>query len=280
MTKRAVGAHLSVAGGLNKGVDRAVAIKANALQIFAGSPRSWQPKTIVPAELKDFKKYAFDNQVRTLFIHALYLINLASDNKEIVQKSIKLLIHNLKIGDYFGCQGVVVHLGSHQGRGWEASKDRLIVLIKKVLQESGGQTPLLLENSAGQKGKLNSELGEIRWLIDQVGDQRLGWCYDTCHGWAAGYSPTQGSQNPLTEIERLDLWDSLKCLHVNDSRDELGSGRDRHDNIGEGKIPTEDFVQILNHPKLRSVPIITEAPGFDGNGPDAENISRIRQLLK
>lgn len=276
---RLVGAHLSVAGGLNKGIDRAVAIGANALQFFAGSPRSWQPKPIVATELQEFQQYAKKQGVREIFIHSLYLINLASQNKELVQKSTNNLIHQLKLAEYFAGGGVVVHLGSHLGRGWESCRQDTALLIKQILAEAGGSVPLLIENSAGQNGKLNSKLSEIRWLIDEVGHPNLGWCYDICHGWAAGYSPTQGT-DVLAEIDKLNLWESLRCLHVNDSRDELASGRDRHDNILEGKIPRTDFQQILNHPKLIKVPIITEAPGFDGHGPDKQNIEAIRSLIE
>lgn len=275
---RTIGAHLSVAGGLTKGVDRAVAIGANGLQIFAGSPRSWQPKPINETELQEFQNYAQKYNIRDIFIHALYLVNLASENTEIVQKSKNSLINNLKIGKYFECSGVVVHLGSHLGRGWEAVRENVALLISQIIDESGTDVPFLIENSAGQQGKLSSDLAEIRWLIDKVNRPTLGWCYDTCHGWAAGYSPTQG-RDLFTDIEKYNLWPYLHCLHVNDSRDGLGSGRDRHDNIGEGNLPQKDLSLILNHPHATKIPIITEAPGFDSNGPDKENITRISRLL-
>jgi deoxyribonuclease-4 len=281
MEKRIVGAHLSVAGGLTKGVDRAVGIGANALQFFAGSPRSWAPKSIIESELQEFQKYAFDHNIRDLFIHALYLINLVSENKKLVQKSYNVLIHNLKFAELCRVKGVVVHLGSHQGRGWEACNQELGVLIKKLLEEAGGSVPLLIENSAGQNGKLCSDLSEIRWLLDNVDHPNLGWCYDTCHGWAAGYSPSvSGGQDPITHITELGLWESLRCVHVNDSRDGMGSGRDRHANIGEGNIPTRDFELILQDSRVENIPLITEAPGFDGKGPDQENVERIKQLMK
>lgn len=276
---RTIGAHLSVAGGLNKGVDRAVAIGANGLQIFAGSPRSWQPKVINETELQEFKNYALKHNIRDIFIHALYLVNLASENKELVQKSKNSLINNLKIGQYFGCSGLVVHLGSHLGNGWGFVRENVALLISQIIDEAGVEVPFLIENSAGQKGKLSSDLAEIRWLIDQVDRPTLGWCYDTCHGWAAGYSPTQG-QDLFAQMEEFDLWKDLRCFHVNDSRDVLGAGRDRHDNIGEGNIPQQDLSLILNHPLAVKIPIVTEAPGFDGNGPDKENITRISLLIR
>ena len=229
-----------MAGGLTKGVDRAVAIGANALQFFAGSPRRWQPKPIIASELQEFRQYAQEREIRDLFIHALYLINLASENKELVQKSKNTLVHNLKFGQEIGCKGVVVHLGSHLGRGWDSCRQEVALLIREILVEAGGTVPFLIENSAGQKGKLTSQLSEIRWLLDTVDHPNLGWCYDTCHGWAAGYSPSLG-QDPLKEIEQYELADTLRCVHVNDSRDPLGSGRDRHDNILDGSNSSSDF---------------------------------------
>jgi len=280
---RRIGAHLSTAGGYYKAVDRAVDIGANALQIFSGSPRTWKRKPINAEELQAFQKYAYDHDVRPLFVHALYLVNLVSDNTDSVQKSKNVIINELEFGSHFDCAGLVVHVGSHQGRGWEAVKDNLAVLMKEVLSEAAGTVPFLIENSAGQKGKLHSNLGEIRETFDAVGSDRLGWCFDTCHGWAAGYSATgrEGSKDLFAAFEEFDLWDQLKCIHVNDSRDPFDSHRDRHENIGEGSIPREELDAILNHPRLQNVPIITEVPGFDGNkSPDAENISRLRAIAQ
>jgi len=282
---RRIGAHLSTAGGYNNGVDRAIEIGANALQIFSGSPRTWKRKPIDKAELAAFQKYAISHDVRPLFVHALYLVNMVSDKTESVQKSKEVLIHELEFTSIFQGAGLIVHAGSHQGRGWEAVKEGFFVLMKNILEEAAGESPLLIENSAGQKGKLHSTLGEIRETLDAVNSLRLGWCYDTCHGWAAGYSAVAHNDHAerkdlFATFEKYDLWDSLKCIHVNDSRDPFGSGRDRHENIGEGTIPSEELSAILNHPKLQNVPIITEVPGFDGaKSPDAENILRLRSIV-
>ncbi len=280
---RRIGAHLSTAGGYAKAVDRAVEIGANALQIFSGSPRTWARKPVVVEELQALKKYAEEKDVRPLFVHALYLVNLVSDNTESVRKSKKAIIQELEFGSHFECAGLVVHVGSHQGRGWESVRRGLGVLIQEMLSEAQGAVPFLIENSAGQKGKLHSDLGEIRETFDAVKNDRLGWCFDTCHGWAAGYSATgkEGSKDLFAAFDQYDLWDSLKCIHVNDSRDPFDSHRDRHENIGEGSIPREELEAILNHPKLKDIPIITEVPGFDGNkSPDAENISRLRAIAR
>ncbi len=279
--QRRVGAHLSCAGGYTNGLDKANEVGANALQIFSGSPRVWARKPINEAELASFGEVADARDVRPIFVHALYLVNLASDSTESVQKSKNVLIHELKFGAHFNCAGVIVHLGSHQGRGWESSKESLARSIKEIIVAAQSPVPFLIENSAGQNGKIASDLAEIRWLLDAVNEPTLGWCYDTCHGWAAGYSvlPSLG-RNLFKEIEDLNLWDSLKCVHVNDSRDPFQSGRDRHANMLQGTIPKEEWEVLLNEPHMAALPLITEVPGLDGEGPDKANIDLIRSLLK
>lgn len=290
MSERILGAHLSTAGGPSKGVDRAKAINANALQLFSGSPRSWGRKPIDDPELiqklQEFKQYGEEQGVRDFFIHSLYLINLGSENTELVQKSKNALIYDLKFGEYFGCKGAVVHLGSHLGNGWNSVDKQIVHLLKEIIDEADSSVPLLIENSAGQNGKLCSQLDEVRQLIDAVDrGNKLGWCYDTCHGWAAGLTATGYSEpeNPGTdlfaEIEENKLWEHLKLIHVNDSRDPFHSGRDRHANIGEGAIAPEEIKSIINHEKLKDVPLILEVPGKDNEGPDAVNIERVRDFL-
>lgn len=278
---RLIGGHLSAAGGYPNAVTKAKEIGANTVQIFSGSPRTWGRPPVDPARGEELKKAAQEAGVWPVTIHALYLVNVASDNPESVAKSWSALEYDFLMGKHFDCAGVVVHLGSHQGRGWDAVKDQVAIGLKTFLEKIDSDVPFLIENSAGQKGKLCSDLSEIRWLLDAVDHPQLGWCFDTCHGWAAGYSSTQ----PLSEdkdlfatFDKYTLWDALRCIHFNDSRDLQGSGRDRHANIGEGNIPEADMKAVLNHPKLRHLPFYTEAPGLDGNGPDKANIDRIRAM--
>jgi deoxyribonuclease-4 len=280
---RRIGAHLPAAGGYPNAITKALEIGANTVQIFSGTPRVWARPPVDPQRGADLKAAAEKADVLPVTVHALYLVNVASDNPESVAKSWKALEYDFLMGKHFDCSGVVVHLGSHQGRGWETVRDQVASGLKSFLEKVDSDVPFLIENSAGQKGKLCSDLREIRWLLDTVDHPQLGWCYDTCHGWAAGYSVTQ-PQSPefdlFNTLEELNLWGDLRCVHFNDSRDLQGSGRDRHANIGEGNVPPEDMKAILNHPKLTHVPFITEAPGLDGNGPDKANIDRIRGMLQ
>lgn len=290
--KRRIGGHLSAAGGVANAIDRAVTIGANCVQVFSGSPRVWQrsPLNLVDAE-KVFSKQR-ESDVKPIFIHALYLVNLASENPELRQKSVRVLKHDLEFDSLLKGSGVIVHLGSHQGRGWAAVRAQVAESIAEILKDTPANSTFLIENSASHNGKLGNDLSEIRWLLDEVKSNRLGWCLDTCHLHAAGYalgaaiSPDYRSQPGVKEktaietINELNLWSTLKCIHLNDSKDPFASGRDRHQNIGEGLIPTEDLKYFLNYPELTHIPLITEAPGLDGKGPDAENIRRIKALVE
>lgn len=295
--KRSIGAHVSAAGGHDKAIERAAAIGCNCVQVFSGSPRGWQRPNLNAINTEKLFAKQQELYVEPIFTHALYLINLTADKTEILAKSVDTLKKELVFDAHIGGAGVVVHLGSHLGNGWAQVSQSLVERLTVVLKETPANSTLLIENSAGQQGKLCSDLSEIRWLLDElekvgqfVSQGRLGWCFDTCHAWAAGYylgsdlpKTTDNKNTPLGSapqtISELELWQWLKVIHVNDSRDPFASGRDRHANIGEGTIPHGDLEHFLNLPELQNIPMITEVPGFAGNGPDAENIARIAKML-
>jgi endonuclease IV len=154
--------------------------------------------------------------------------------------------------------------------------------VSDVLKKTPSESTFLMENAAGQNGKIGGNLEELRWLLDQVNSPRLGWCLDTCHAFAGGYSLSDDKTVPkgaFAEITRLKMWQSLGCLHVNDSRDPFDSGRDRHANISEGLIPLADLEYFLNLPELLDKPLILEVPGEEDQGPDKINIDRIKKLV-
>lgn len=278
---RRIGAHLSTVGGVDKAVERAHAIGANTLQVFSGSPRQWQRTPLEKIDATKVRAAREKLDVTPIFTHALYLVNLASDSPELVQKSVNALKHDLNFDAHIGGAGVVVHLGSHQGRGFDSIKEHVAQRIKEILLDSAPNSHFLIENAASRNGKVGGELAEIQWLLKAVNSPRLGWCFDTCHGFAAGYAIGKtGEKTALVEMEKLNLFDKLWCLHVNDSRDPFGSNRDRHENIGDGQIPQADLQYFLNDARITPLPIITEVPGLDGNGPDAENIQRLKSLVK
>jgi deoxyribonuclease-4 len=276
-----IGAHLSTVGGVDKAVERAHDIGANTVQVFSGSPRMWRRTPLEKIDAEAVKKAQEKYDVTPIFTHALYLINLASDNPELVEKSATALKHDLNFDSHISGAGVIVHLGSHQGRGWEAVRGSVAKQIKSILADTPKNSTFLIENSAGQKGKLASDLHEIRWLLDQLDSPLVGWCFDTCHAHAAGYSLVDGQTDSVLDLmKELKLFASLRCIHVNDSKDPAGAGRDRHANIGDGEIPQTDLKAFLNDSHLVDIPIITEVPGLDGHGPDAANIRRIKSLVK
>lgn len=282
MTKKFIGAHVSTAGGLHLAAARAQAIGANCAQIFSGSPRIWQRQ---PMEKVDANKLFSEQEkygVEKIYIHALYLTNLATENPELAAKSVRALIYDLSYASHIKASGVIVHVGSHQGRGWAAACDLIAERLKEILAQTPTDSFFLIENSAGQKGKVNSDLAEIRWLLDEVKSPRLGWCLDTCHAFSAGYGFTAqqaGKALLIDEIEKYQLWDSLKVIHVNESQGKQGGGVDRHANLGEGQIGNQPLRELLTHPKLAQLPLLLEVPGFAGAGPDQQNVELLKQLV-
>jgi len=295
---------MSAAGGIHKAVERASAIGCNALQVFSASPRTWRRSDLEKIVTPEIMKTQNQLDITPIVTHAMYLVNLASENPDQLEKSRAVLEFDLKFDAKIGGAGVVVHLGSHLGRGWDAVKEQVAQQITMILAATQAEFPeshFLIENSAGQKGKLSSDLAEIRWLLDTIKNPRLGWCMDTCHAFAAGYSlservgenlslktNTQKSETMVQAITRYTLWSDLRVIHVNDSRDTFASGADRHANIGEGSIPLEDFAHFLSQaakyiqqedPK-KQVPLILEVPGQDDLGPDSINVQKIWDMVK
>jgi deoxyribonuclease-4 len=292
-----IGAHVSTAGGTEKAMKRASEIGANAIQIFSGSPRFWKRRKLSEIATDKLFSEQAKYDVKEIYIHALYLTNLATDKPELAKKSVDALKYDLSFSSHIKAKGVIVHVGSHQGRGWENVRENVAKRIKEIIDNTPKDSIFLIENSAGQKGKVNSDLSEIRWLIDTVGSNRLKWCLDTCHAFSAGYSlsklqskandnstlgGTSKSERGLitNEIEKYQLWDDLVVIHVNDSKGKFAGGIDRHENLGEGNITTEAFKEFLKHPQVAKKPLLLEVPGIEGNGPDKENIERLKKLVK
>ncbi len=273
---RRVGAHVSTAGGLIRALDRAGEIGGNCLQIFAGSPRSWARKLYSIEESGAYLAAAAAD-FSPVFIHALYLVNLATDDPVLLKKSVDSLIFDLKNGQAINSAGVIVHLGSHQGRGFETVADQVAGVINQIISATG-QTNFVIENSAGQKGKVGS-LSEIAALFRRVGHPRLKLCLDSAHLFAAGYNIRElsGVDSVVNELINLDLLKHLVCLHLNDSQTDLNSRNDQHANLGEGKIGLVGLSQFANHSDFAHLPIILEVPG-DSGFPDAKQISIAKSL--
>lgn len=277
---RRIGGHVSCSGGLQNAIKNTQEIGGNAMQIFAGSPRMWARSLYSPAEANAFKESVSSNDLNPVYIHALYLTNLATDNPEMLEKSKKALIMDMTNSAAIGSAGVVLHIGSHQGRGWQHDRDQVISAIEHTFRETPESSILLLENSAGQQGKIGS-LPELKDILDAIPSPRLKVCLDTAHAFEAGYNFTtsEGLEMWIKEIESTIGLDKIELLHLNDSKTPLGSGRDNHQNIGDGFIGGTGIAALVNHPKLSHLPLILEVPGLEGTGPDKTNIDRVKNLL-
>lgn len=278
---RRIGGHVSCAGGISNAITNTLTIGGNAMQIFAGSPRMWA-RSLYPMKVaEDFVNEVKEKDLNPVYIHALYLTNLASDNGEILEKSKRALIMDMQNSAAIGGAGVVLHIGSHQGRGWASDKELVIASIKEVLESTPNESILLLENSAGQQGKIGS-LPELKDILDAIPSNRLRVCLDTAHAFEAGYNfaTEEGLAMWVKEIDENIGMDKVELLHLNDSKTPLGSGRDNHQNIGDGFIGEAGLRRLLNHPKLNHLPLILEVPGLEGMGPDEANIDRVKNLIQ
>ncbi len=276
---RKIGAHVSSAGGPTNAVKNILAIGGNCLQIFAGSPRTWNRSLYASSEITKFNELILEHHLDPVFIHALYLVNLASNNPDILEKSHNSLLTDLQNSDSINSAGVIVHLGSHQGRGFTTVKNQLIEKIISLINQTQ-TTPFLIENSSGQKGKIGL-LSEIEILLKEINSPRLKVCLDTAHLFEAGYdlsSPTE-TDKLIKELERRNILKAISCLHLNDSKTTLGSAHDQHANLGEGHITLPGLEYFLNHPQLKHLPLILEVPGFDGQGPDQQSIQITQSLI-
>ena len=253
-----IGAHVSVAGGLYKAVENAQNIGAECFQIFGANPRQWQVCFPGENEIAKFKNANTKNM--PIFLHAPYLINLASAKSENYKKSIKCAVEHYNIAEALGAEGLVIHLGSGE-------KDKLIKGIKKVLSLTKGKATLFLENSSGGGNKLGSSFKEVDEILKALNSSRVKICFDTAHCFASG--------------DNLSSWDfkNVGVLHINDSKTVFNSKNDRHENIGKGYLGIDFFKNLAKSKVVNHLPWILEVPGFDNNGPDKKNIDILRGLF-
>jgi deoxyribonuclease IV len=278
-SNRKVGAHVSIAGGLPNAIQNIQNISGNCLQIFAGSPRTWARNPFPKDQVQTFNQQIAEHDLTPIFIHALYLVNLASDKPDLLEKSYQSLLMDLQNGQAINSAGVVVHLGSHQGRGFTTTKNQVVKLIKKILKNTK-ETPFIIENSAGQKGKIGS-IEEIAILVKEIADPRVKVCLDSAHMFEAGIDLRDKKvvNQLVQDLETKNLLKHLVCLHLNDSKTVLNSGHDKHANIGEGEIGKQGLSNLINHPKLKHLPLVLEVPGQEKKGPDQKNIQTTRTLF-
>ena len=275
-----LGAHVSTSGGIHTAIDRIESFGGDCVQIFTQSPRTWRPTNHDPANFERFKERRAEARIGGVVCHALYLINLASPNDEIYEKSVASLNNTMDVGCAIDADGVVFHVGSHQGAGFEVGLERAVPALREALKRCTETTWLLIENSAGAGGTIGRSIDELAALYDALdGHERVGICLDSCHLYVSGYDVTKRNELDavLAEVDDRIGLDRLRALHVNDSKAPLGSNRDRHDNIGEGMLG-EDLGVFLAHPKLQRLPAFLEVPGKEGHGPDADEVRKLKEL--
>lgn len=276
------GAHVKSSGGVWHAIENGVELGCEAVQFFAGSPRTWRPTTYGDDDAVRFREVRAASPIRFVVIHTIYLINLASGRDEFYEKSVVSLCGALTAAEQLGADAIVTHIGSHQGSGFEAGLERVQAALRRALAESeGSSVRLLLENTAGAGGTMGVDFSELGAIIAAAGgDPRLGICLDTAHLYESGVDlrTAAGFDEALKRLESVCGRDRLAMLHLNDSMSPLGSNRDRHENIGEGDIGRDGFRTIVTAPALAHLPGILEVPGFAGDGPDQENLAILRRL--
>jgi deoxyribonuclease IV len=277
-----IGAHVSTAGGLDKAIERGTELGCESIQIFNQSPRMWRPTKYGPQDFAAFREAMEASPVEAVVIHAVYLINCASKDKELRKKSLDSLTHALRTGDGIGAAGVVLHPGAQKGEPHGPSMKRAAKVIAAALKDSES-CPLLLEQTAGHKGLLGRDFDETAELIELAGaGERLGLCLDSCHLFVQGYDVTNAEH--LSAIvdeadEKVGL-DRLRCLHVNDAAAPLGSCRDRHANLGQGEMGKQGLAAFLSEPRFEGLPATLETPGPNKKGPDKKEVQAAKRLRK
>ena len=282
------GAHVSSSGGIDKAVERAVAIGADAVQVFVQSPRMWRPVNHKDANVARFRELRAEH-LQGAVAHAIYLINVASADEELWEKGAAALDNTMVQGARLGLDAVIFHPGSHKGATdqLDACIDRIATACLRAIEageaeaeRSGTEPPdLLLENTAGAGGTIGRDVAELAAIVHAAGDHELlGVCLDSCHWWASGVDVTDRAvlDAKLGELDAAIGIERLRALHLNDSKTALGSNRDRHDNLGEGEIG-EGLATFLGHPRVQHLGAYLEVPG-GGDGPRSEDIEAARRL--
>lgn len=277
-----IGAHVRAGGKLVPALERADEIGADVIQVFTQSPRAWKPTQYAPGVLDGYRaaQEAHPRVVAT-FCHATYLINLATADGELLERSRQCLAANLTAARGMGASGLVLHIGSHGGLGFEGCLPQVAGALVDALEGVEPGCPILLENAAGAGGTMGRSFEELGAVLDRAGaGEDLGVCLDTQHLWASGvaFATVEEADAALASLDDSIGLERLVCLHLNDSKVPFGANRDRHANIGEGTIGARGLGALLGHPALQGLPAMLEVPGA-GEGPRAEDVAAARRAL-
>lgn len=276
-----LGVHVSISGGIDKAVTRARDLGCSAMQIFSRNPRAWKASPLSSRAVAAFREAVESREIDPIVVHTPYLLNLASADETLHRRSIMALSLDIERAEQLGARYVVTHLGSAREGGRVIGLKRVVEALREV-QDQKSSVSLLLENSAGVANSVGVFFEEFQEIIERLGqDGKLGICFDSCHGFAAGYDfrSTEKIEALVRKVDQTIGLTRLALLHLNDCAGSLGGHLDRHAHIGKGKIGLGGFRSLLSHPSFRMVPMILETPKKTP-GDDLRNLSRVRKLFR
>ena len=277
-----IGFHVSISGGFSLAVQRAHELGCSTMQIFSRNPRGWTVKPLDGGDIAEFKRLREQYDIGPVFVHTNYLINLASPRPDLYQRSIEQFVIDLERTEHLGAEYLVTHLGSASGQEPEWMIARVADALNMAMKLHKPKAIILLENTAGEKGDVGYTFEQVSEVISRLRDKdKVGICYDTCHGFAAGYDvrTKQGVDAVAKKIEETVGLEKLKGMHLNDCLKDFSSRVDRHWHIGEGKIGEEGFTALLNHTAFKDIPKIMETPK-ETEEDDPRNMKKVRSLVK
>lgn len=277
-----VGAHVSAAGGHFNAVINGTKIGADGIQFFGASPRQWAVKMPTKKDIQAFKDELKKSKIKSVYLHAPYILNLGSSKAASRNRSIALLAKHLEIGELLGAEGTIFHVGS---AGADQSMDQAlkhsIACLKEVLKRVPGKSFLVIENAAGGGTKIGTTSEQVRTLVKGVGSKRVKVCIDTAHAFEAGlidYTP-KSTKAFFDDWEKAAGKGNIVALHANDSMTKFESRHDRHENIGKGYIGRKGFATLVKDKRVKNIPWFLEVPGFDNSGPDKKNVDILKRIV-
>ncbi|HHY41106.1 MAG TPA: deoxyribonuclease IV [Syntrophaceticus sp.] len=279
-----LGAHMSIAGGMDQAVWRGQKAGCETIQVFVKNANRWKAKDLTEKDISDFQQALKETGIEPVVGHNSYLINLASPDEDLWLKSLEAMIDEVERCSSLGIPYLVLHPGAHSEAGEEVGLARITHALNEIIKRSeGSQLMLLLETTAGQGSVLGGRFEHLAELISNCYyPERLGVCLDTCHIFAAGYDlrTAEACEKTFQEFDEIIGLEKLKAIHINDCKGELGSHLDRHEHIGMGQIGLEGFRWIVNNPQLKPLPMLLETPKGPDLKEDIDNLSLLRSLIE